>query len=87
MINYPLVHAGIVEVSDLPLQNGTVDHSALQTLSNQQRSRQSVFLLFASLQQKFKNYFHIPHSDGTLPLEIFKKVKSKIDRICGILAP
>ena len=48
-INYPLVHTGIVEVSDLPLQNGTVNHSALQVLSNQQRSRQSVFLLSVSL--------------------------------------
>ena len=52
-INYPLVQAGIVEVSDLPMENGTVDHSALQVLSNQQHSRQSIFLLSISLQHKF----------------------------------
>ncbi len=77
-INYPLVHAGIIEVSDLLLQNGSVDHSVLQRLSAQQGSKQSVFLLFVSLQQKFKSYFHLPHLDGELPLEIFKKVKKII---------
>ena len=59
-------------------RSGTIDHSALQILSNQQRSRQSVFLLSVSLQQKFKSCFHILHSDSTLPLEIFKKAKSII---------
>ena len=38
-------------------------------------SKQLVFLLSVSLQQKFKSYFHFPHSDGELPLEIFKKAK------------
>ncbi len=70
-INHPLVHAGIIEVSDLPLQNGSVDYSVLQSLSIQQGSKQSVFLLSIALQQKFKSYFYLSHSDGTLPLEIF----------------
>ena len=78
MINYPLVHAGIIEVSDLLLQNGSVDYSVLQNLSIQQGSKQSVFLLSISLQQQFKSYFHLSHLDGTLPLEIFKKAKNII---------
>ncbi len=77
-INYPLVRAGIIEVSDLLLQNGSVDHSILQRLSAQQGSKQSVFLLSVSLQQKFKSCFHLPYSDGKLPLEIFKKAKKII---------
>ena len=31
-INYPLVRAGIIEVLDLPLQNGSVDHCSTETI-------------------------------------------------------
>ncbi len=47
-INYPLVCTGIIEVSDLPLQNGSVDHSVLQRLSGFQTISLPVICVFAT---------------------------------------
>ncbi len=78
VLNLPLIKAGIIEVADLPLTNGSIDYNKLQELSCEQGSRQSVFLMAVSLQEKFKSWFHIPALDRQLPLEPIKKVKNII---------
>ena len=70
----PLIKAGIVEVADLPLVNGTIDYCKLQEISKAQGPTQSVFLLASALQNKFKSFFHFLVSDRDLQLEPIKTI-------------
>ncbi len=71
----PLINVGYIEVGDLPLVNGSIDHEVLQVSSCKQGSKQSVFLISASLQKKFKHQLGWPITDKSFLKQILKHSK------------
>ena len=75
-INKPLVFARYVEVTDLPVINGSIDFAALQMASRDQGSKQSVWLLSISLQEKFKYYLGGAPLDREFLMDLIKNAKN-----------
>ncbi len=71
-INKPLVKAGIVEVGDLPLINGTIDWCKLQSQLQLNGYNYSVFLTASLLQEQFHFKLGWPVSQKLFPVLIGK---------------
>ncbi len=74
-ISVPMVMAGYIEVGVLPVLNGILDFQTIQQRVQAMGFMDNIFLLYSSLQMKFKLQLGRPCSMGTFPCQIYKEAK------------
>ncbi len=69
-LHKPMIQCGFIEIADLPIVNGLLDHRNVQCTLQHNGYRDNVFLLCVALQNKFKHVLGCIPLDKQFPLHL-----------------